>query len=439
MNTEAGRGAYERKWFASYLLSNVASGIISPLVPLYTVLLLHSTVFYVGLASALSSAASVPSLILWGNLSDRTKARKPFIIVGFAGSFLSLILILLVRNVYDYIGVLVLYQVLANASVPVATVLIAENTEERLWPNVMAMFNMLSAVGTVIGLGLGTMLTFINSSPGALTMVYVYSSAIYLVSAISAALLLRESEKKLERRRLSSIFSIRVLERNRFSPSHIVHFIAYREGNARHLPGKLWATIACACLLMVGFQVFLVPYPVYLVDRYGASQLIVFLMYMGNSAMTALTYVPAGRMVRKSGISRALSLALGSRILIFSASSVIAMLAAPTHLWMYVMVAFYSIIGGLWSFIGMGQVTAVTRMADQETRGWAVGLYNSFLGIGQIAGSFISGYMAQYVGYSYDFIAAAAIVVVGTAVILRMNIDSAIRGQPGGTGVKPGS
>ncbi len=195
---------------------------------------------------------------------------------------------------YDYIGVLVLYQVLANASVPVATVLIAENTEERLWPNVMAMFNMLSAVGTVIGLGLGTMLTFINSSPGALTMVYVYSSAIYLVSAISAALLLRESEKKLERRRLSSIFSIRVLERNRFSPSHIVHFIAYREGNARHLPGKLWATIACACLLMVGFQVFLVPYPVYLVDRYGASQLIVFLMYMGNSAMTALTYVPAG-------------------------------------------------------------------------------------------------------------------------------------------------
>ncbi|EQB70226.1 MAG: hypothetical protein AMDU1_APLC00069G0013, partial [Thermoplasmatales archaeon A-plasma] len=56
-------------WFISYLLSNVSGGLTSPLIPLFVVIYLHYSVVYVGIISSLSSAASVPALIFWGNLS----------------------------------------------------------------------------------------------------------------------------------------------------------------------------------------------------------------------------------------------------------------------------------------------------------------------------------------------------------------------------------
>ena len=76
-------------WFASYLFSNVSSGLTSPLLPLFVVIYLHASVIDVGTISSIASAASVPALIFWGNLSDSIGKRKIFLLIGFFGSLLS--------------------------------------------------------------------------------------------------------------------------------------------------------------------------------------------------------------------------------------------------------------------------------------------------------------------------------------------------------------
>ncbi|WP_061951338.1 hypothetical protein [Acidiplasma cupricumulans] len=54
-----------------------------PLIPLFIVVYLHSNVVFVGLVTSISSMASVPALIMWGDLSDKFKKRKIFILIGF--------------------------------------------------------------------------------------------------------------------------------------------------------------------------------------------------------------------------------------------------------------------------------------------------------------------------------------------------------------------
>ena len=68
--------ANDEKWYYSFLPNNMAGGSTSPLIPLFLTEGLGGTVAQVGLLSAISSMASVPSNILWGNLSDAVKKRS---------------------------------------------------------------------------------------------------------------------------------------------------------------------------------------------------------------------------------------------------------------------------------------------------------------------------------------------------------------------------
>jgi len=161
MSDREGEHSFEpisgRKWFLGYFLSNLAGGITSPLIPMYVLIYLHSNVFYVGLTSALVSAAGVPFLIFWGNISDRLGLRKVFILLGFLGGGVSLLGIAFANSVLIYIAVLAVFQIVIMASVPVSTMIIIENTSRESWPNMMSTFSMVSSAGTVLGLSIGTL------------------------------------------------------------------------------------------------------------------------------------------------------------------------------------------------------------------------------------------------------------------------------------------
>jgi len=58
------------RWYYSFLPFNVAGGSTSPLIPLFITEGLAGNVAQVGIISAISSLASVPANIIWGNLSE---------------------------------------------------------------------------------------------------------------------------------------------------------------------------------------------------------------------------------------------------------------------------------------------------------------------------------------------------------------------------------
>ena len=420
------------KWFLSYMLSNVATGLTTPLIPLFVIYYLKSNVVFVGLVSSIASAASVPALLFWGNLSDTVGRRKIFLMIGFTGSFVSLLPILFVRQIDGYIAVLVIFQILAMASVPVSTLLIMENTQESEWPGVMSTFNMISSVGTVAGLAAGTgIIMFLSRDPFfSLPLVYIMAAFVYLSAAASAFLLLPEPARTLRRSAFSHIYSIRTMERLRYFPSNVIHIIAARTGDkTRKLKSSLKKYIYSTALLMFGFQLFVVPFPVFLIRAANASNTEIFIMYLINSILSTLTFRVAGATVKHFGGKKTLSASLFARVGIFGASAVMPYLFMPRTGVLLASLVVYGLIGAIWSFISISQVTYVSTAAVPKNRGKAVGYYNSLLGIGQISGASLSGVISGYLGFGPDFAISAVVVAVGALLILRFYKAGKVTGR----------
>lgn len=418
------------KWFASYLLSNIAAGIISPLIPLYIVIYLNSNVFYVGLVSSLASAAAVPSLIFWGNLSDYAGRRKIFILVGFFGSFLTLLQIMFVRDLSAYILMLVSFQAIAMAAVPVSTLIILETRQEAEWPQVMSTFSLVSAAGTVTGLIAGSGIIVYWHSPSVLPAMYLIASFIYLAAAIGAIALLPEPGRKLIRARLHNLFSYRIVERGRHFPSYVLHVIPFgrNKGETHAFSPTMRKYLFTTTFLMFGFQIFFVPFPVFLIDYFHAAESQIFILYLLNSALSMVTFRIAGILVRKGGIRKTISFGIFPRIAIFSLAGILPLLAAYGRVVLITAIIMYGILGALWSLISISEVTSITKLAVKANRGKAIGYYNSLLGVGQIGGASISGVIAYDLGYTVDFVTAAAVVLIGAYMILRFYPEN--RGVP---------
>lgn len=409
------------RWFTSYLLSNIAAGLIAPLIPLYVVLYLHSGVFDVGMVSSIASAASVPALIFWGNLSDYAGKRRIFILTGFVGAFAALLQIIFVHDLTGYIVMLVLFQLLAMAAVPVSTLIILETRQESEWPQVMSLFSTLSSAGTVAGLAAGTVLILYWHYSGVIPAIYLIASFVYLTAAVSAYFFLPEPGRILMRQRLQAFFSLRIVERARHFPQHVLHIIPVgkNRGNTRAFSPVMRKYLFTTTFLMFGFQVFFVPYPVFFLDLLHGTETQVFALYLLNSGLSMLTFRIAGTLVRRSGPGRTLTMGIVPRIVIFTAAGGLPFLAGHGPGVLAAAVILYGILGALWSLISIGEVTSISRLALKVNRGKAVGYYNSLLGVGQIGGGLVSGILAAELGYTADFIIAAVIVLAGFAMITR--------------------
>ncbi len=416
-------------WYLGYLASNAAGGLTTPLIPLFITFYLGLNVFDVGITSAIASSASVPALIFWGLLSDRYKKRKVFIMVGFIGGFISLLPMLYVHALLPYIFVLIAFQIISMASVPVSTMILIENSSEDKWPGVMGRFNFVASMGTVIGLAFGTIFIafFANKSSELLVNIYIISAFIYLLSAIIIFLAIPEPKRTIPRRHLSNIHSIRIMERIRFFPSSIIHFVGLGESKTR-LGKDLKFYLFCTFLLMFAFQLFFVPYPVFAIDHLGASEVEIYIMYILNSGLGALTYRYTGGVNNRIGIRKSLAFALITRIVIFSVFGAVSFIMFQSALWLIIALIVYGALGSLWSFIGIAETASVTMISPKATRGKTIGYYNSLNGMGQIFGGLLSGIISQYAGYSIDFLIAAVLVIAGTSLILKRTPAKANKG-----------
>ncbi len=404
-----------RLWYLAYIFSNMSAGLLTPMIPLFISLYFRQNVVFVGIASSLSSLSSVVALILWGNISDNVKKRKIFILIGFMGSFLSLFFIMFTTNILDYIGILVVYQFFAMASVPVSTLLVIENEIESQWSKTVAVFSAISTIGTVVGLSLGLVIVVRNpSSIEILKDIYLISAFIYLVAFILAYFLLKESSTKIRRSRIPNIFSVRSFERTRYAPSYVEHIVRlFGKKRGVKTSRSLMLYIILCGLLMVGFQTFFTPYPVFLIDKYNATEDIVYTMYLLNSAFSVVSFNLSGNYIKKRSLQKAIYIPLAVRMVVFAATSIIPFLGLYSFGYMILIILIYGAMGFVWSYISITQITSVTTMADMETRGRAIGYYNSILGVGQIIGAFISGYIVIYLGFGGDFMIAAFIVAIG--------------------------
>jgi len=410
-----------QKWFYAYLPNGMAGGATSPLIPLFT-RILGGSVADVGAVAAAASIASVPAFIGWGNLSDRLHRRKAFVLIGFLGTALSLLVMGLSRGVPDFYLANLLAGVLGAASAPVGTVLILETTKQERWASRIAVFSRIGGVGWITGLVLGV--AWLEVAPlgeaGEMRALFVIGAALALLSGLLAWRWIGEPREKMDRRRLDFVDLHWRVELLRYLPMRILHILDLRNhlGQPRRYSPALYRYLAIVFLLFSGFTAFYAIFPVYLRDVAGLSTAQVFAVFIASQVASALAYGRVGGWIRERGGRRVQIYASAARAVLFPAFLALPLLRIGPLAAFALILAFHALVGLCWAVINVAGSTIVSDLAPPGDRTGVLGAFNAVQGFGAILGPLTGGFVAHVLGFSAGILSSSAFILAGVVFLV---------------------
>jgi len=435
----SGRDANDEKWYYTFLPYNIAGGSTSNLIPLFMSQTLKASVSEVGIVSAVTSLASVPANIIWGNLSDITKKRKPFIEMGFLGMALALIMMAISTTVPQYYLANFMMGLLAAAVAPVGTVLVLESFHKAEWGKRLGDFSKVGGVGWVIGLVIGIIWLMVfdgSDQDNAMRALFLLSAILCLVAMVLALKWVPEPKKTLDRSTIDpSDFdhaSLHMIEKARYLPHRVMYTLKVSKDNLRleNFSKTLKVYYLIVFLAFTGFLSFYVGLPIFLYDEVGLSNASVFIVYLASSIASALTYGFMGRTIGKRGGKKVQAVCFGARILIFPSFFLVTMLEMPSSILFVSLLALHAGAGLCWAGLSVAGNKIVSDLSVKEHRTQSLGLYNSVQGIGTIVGSLLGGFVAAAFGYETVFLMASGFIVVALVMLLLINLDKAQVNDP---------
>lgn len=446
------------RWQYSFVPNAIAIGATTPIIPLYITEVLSGTVAQVGAATALSSLASTPAYMLWGELSDKLKRRKLFVVLGFAGAALAFFLMATAASVEAFTLFVILLGFLGAASAPISNILVMESTDKKFWPEKIGFLNRVCGFGHITGLLLGIIwlgyiaLLFDRPNESLKLLVFV-CSFVALISVFLAITMIREPEVKIERKYHDGVAeeSRRFIERARFSQNTIHH--VPRLGTFRHLRKhgvhmrhSLAGYLAAVLVFFIGFTVFYTPFPIFLKKVALASDVEIFAIYLFNSIAAAFMYVKAGKLVEKFGPKKLQMAAIGARIAIFPAVGFVGYAlvynaaGGAQRLLPYLSnresalfaIGALNVLAGLcWAILSISCVSTVSYLAPENAKGEAMGAYNAMAGVGSVCGALIGGTIAYMFDYNIAFLCSAAFLAAGLIIVQRLKLKTSVKEDSG--------
>jgi MFS family permease len=427
------------KWYYSFLPNNMAGGSTSPLIPLFVTEGLGGTVAQVGIISAISSLAAVPSNILWGNLSDAAKKRRAFVLIGFAGLALANLMMAFSLNFFQYLVANAVLGLLSTAAAPVGTVLILESFKQEEWAKRLGDFSKIGGIGWVVGLMVGTIwiAAFSGSSDPALAMraLFVLAAGLSIVSMVLAYRWVPEPETVIDRSQINgSILKIPlyVFERARYLPHRVIHVLKASSSSMRlrYLPSNLRLYYVYTLIIFTGFLTFYVGLPTFLKQYVGMSSTEVFIIYLASSAASAITYSQAGRWASSMGSKRVQGAAVAGRVILFPAFFLVTLLGLSHVALMAAFCVLHALLGFCWANISVSGSHIVSNVCLKEHRAEATGLYSAVQGAANVIGALFGGFVAQQMGYSVVFFISSVFLVVGLAVLAMIRTEHVVEEAP---------
>ena len=420
----------EDRWYYSFLPFNVAGGSTSPLIPLFVTEGLAGNVAQVGIISAISSLASVPANIIWGNLSDTLKRRKVFVLIGFIGLAIPLLLMGLSTDIPTYYLANFILGAISAAAAPVGTVLVLESFDKKEWGKRLGDFSRVGGIGWLLGLTIGTIwLNFMigDSTIMAMRMLFVAAAMLAFVSVILAWKWIREPKTKIERKDLANEVKIPLIsfERGRYTPTRVLHVIKISAKNLspKNFPRNLKIYYVVMFLAFTGFLTFYVGLPIFLSHQLHLSISEVFIVYVASSTISALTYSQAGKWSYKIGSKRLQQISFTGRIILFPSMFLVTGLNLDILPLILVLCVMHALIGFCWANLSVAANILVSNMSYCEFRTESLGMYCSIQGIASIVGSLLGGFIANYYGYLDTFLVASAFVIAALVLLTVLNVD----------------
>ncbi|HEY3421205.1 MAG TPA: MFS transporter [Methanomassiliicoccales archaeon] len=423
----------DEKWYYTFLPYNIAGGSTNPIIPLFVTEGLKGTVGQVGIVSAITSLAAVPANILWGNLSDTMQKRKPFVIMGFLGMGLALMLMGLSTSIPQYYLANFMLGLLAAAVAPVGTVLVLESFEKKDWAKRLGDFSKVGGLGWVVGLLIGTVwLMLLNGSDGenSTRALFLLAAVLCLVSTVLAFRWVPEPKDKIRRECIDpddlEHAHAHIIERARYLPQRVTFVAKVSAKNLKlaNFPANLKRYYLVTFLAFFGFLSFYVAFPIFLSQYVGLKDTDIFIIYIASSVASVLTYALVGRLIGSIGGKKIQAVAFALRIFIFPAFFAVTMLNLPFPALFAAMLVLHALAGLCWAGISVSGNALVSKMSYRDFRTQSLGMYSSIQGVASIFGSLLGGFIAQYYGYQTEFLMASGFVLAGLVLLLLTNVDN---------------
>jgi MFS family permease len=430
-------------WFLSFIPNKLGVGASINLPPIFITEILHGSVAAVGVASALTSAATVPAAVLWGWLSDRYATRKSFLIIGFLGFAIPALLNAFTTSVLQYMVVAVLLGAWSVAGTPVSSTLIMDTVPRRDWDESFGRFNAINGWGVVGGRLIGLLtITFgiaLLGNERTQRGLWLLSGFISLFSVLWA--IRSVPQPRMPKPRPSRTHEPDVtrhtgdsnVDRIRFLPTSFYHlpsldparfFSITLPESVDHLARESTSLLRNPLVAYYFASFFLftmsvmayTPFAVWQRQVLFNTSATVFLVGMVNSIASALTFRWVGRQIKKYGSIRVQMATVSTRIITFGGFAVVGWLGINGWQSVAILIFLNALSGLGWAGIAVAGNTTVAHLAPRRSEGAAVGTYTSFVSVGSILGAFVSGYLVLWLGYEWVFFAGA----IGIAITVGM-------------------
>ena len=169
-------------WLSSTGLKASSDSIISPFVPLYGVHI-GANPSQIGLIVSITSLLSIVQ-IFWARLADKLKNSR--IIAIFSNYFSSIFnfLLIIVKNLGYFISLRGIQSLIASASVPTSSAILAERTQTKDWPFWNSVSQIFILFGTLIGVLLGGFLLSKFEANAGYLIIFMLSGGVSIIGAI---------------------------------------------------------------------------------------------------------------------------------------------------------------------------------------------------------------------------------------------------------------
>ena len=405
-------------WSISFVPYKGAFGIANVLFPLY-VAFIGGSLADIGLVVAAFNLASIPGLILWGKLSDKSARRRIFIFFGFLTSTIIFGMTAFASTAGVLILINILLGLLSTSCIPASSMLVIELTPKPLWEKKIGSFNFVSGVGWTAGLFIASIFLIRLG----LLYLFVLCALFCGISSILAVFLLEEPPITFERHVLAFLIPRPgIREKLAFAPTllfQLPRFFQYKFWRRLkyELTNALPLYYVATFIVFTAFFVAFLPFPLYL-KTLGINDSLIFFIYVLNSIMSTVTHAITGKLAETLGRKKIFTTAISLRIFIFSFFAIFVLLFPQ---WAIFFVTLLFLIAGItWGIIAVSGSALLTNIAPPERQGNAFGMYNATISLATTIGSLLGGFLAFYVGFFLAFYIAAFIVGIGTAIIIKI-------------------
>jgi len=317
---------------------------------------------------------------IWGSISDRV-GRKPILMIGMFGYALSMFLFGIANQIWMLITFRALSGVLSSATISTTMAYIGDSTSEEARGGGMGLLGAVAGAGTVIGPGIGGLL-----AGGSLTTPFFVSTAMALLAVLMVAILLPES----------------LPNEARTSQEQKIKLIRFGE-MWRALTGPIGLLLLIAFLATFGTSNFESVFGLYMLRKldYGPEQVGGILTLVGAIALIGrglLTGFVTGRWGEPTVIKASL---------IVGAVGFILLLLANTY-------ATVLLTTGLFTCSITFLRPSIHSLTSKRTtvgQGASMGLSNSFVSLGRVAGPLYAGFIFD-INPNYPYLSGALILCV---------------------------